>query len=71
MSKRVTLAEQLRNALRQERSLYVVSKVAGLDEGRLSRFMRGERTLTLPTVQKLLDGLKIECRLVRRAQKGR
>jgi transcriptional regulator with XRE-family HTH domain len=42
------VVEQLRSAIRTSgRSLNQLSEACGVDSGRLSRFMRGERDLTL------------------------
>jgi transcriptional regulator with XRE-family HTH domain len=58
------LAEQLRRAVRDSGlSLNQLAHKAGLDSGRLSRFMRGERDLTLDGSTKLCGVLGLEfCR---------
>jgi transcriptional regulator with XRE-family HTH domain len=48
------LVERLRQAVRESgRSLSELGRQAGLDHGRLSRFMRGERDLTLSAAARL------------------
>ena len=73
MDKLTNLSELLREAIRRDgRSLNKLAAAAGLDHGRLSRFMRSERSLTLPTVEKICEALGVECRLVRpRTTKGK
>lgn len=47
-------SEQLREAIRaSEISLKELARRTGVDDGVLSRFMRGERSLTLDSVDKL------------------
>ena len=70
MSKLANLSELLREAIRRDgRSLYKLGIAAGIEHGRLSRFLRHERSLTLPTVEKVCDALGVECQLVRRRTK--
>ncbi|HEX5272042.1 MAG TPA: helix-turn-helix transcriptional regulator, partial [Gemmataceae bacterium] len=38
-------------------SLNQLSKASGVDSGTLSRFVRGERTITLPAADKILRAL--------------
>jgi transcriptional regulator with XRE-family HTH domain len=55
------LVEQLREAIRKSgRSLYQLGKDSGVGSDQLSRFMRGERTLTLPAAEKLCRALDLE-----------
>jgi transcriptional regulator with XRE-family HTH domain len=52
------LVEQLREAIRDSgKTLYQLSKDAGVGKDQLSRFMRGERTLTLPVAEKVCRAL--------------
>src|SRR5690242_3890118 len=52
------LVEQLREAIRESgESLNQLGERSGLDSARLSRFMRGERDLTLTAAEKLCDAL--------------
>src|SRR5688572_15162833 len=56
------ITERLRTAIRaSNESLHQLSLKSGVDRGTLSRFMRDERTLTLPAVEKLCRtlGLKL------------
>ena len=66
------LSEALREAIRRDgRPLTEIGEAAGVDHGRLSRFMRAKRTLTLPAVEAVCRALGVECRLVhRRRRKG-
>jgi plasmid maintenance system antidote protein VapI len=52
--KNPNVADQLRDAVRDcGLSLGRLARAAGVDPGQLSRFLRAERTLTLPVVVKL------------------
>ncbi len=66
-----TLEAQLRDAiLAAPVSRYVLSRASGVDEGTLSRFVRGERTLTLPTASKVAAALGLELCKMPRERKG-
>jgi plasmid maintenance system antidote protein VapI len=72
MARSNRLSEVLREAIRRDgRSLTKLAAVADIDDGQLSRFMRGERGLTLDTTERICRALGVECRLVRRRRKGR
>jgi transcriptional regulator with XRE-family HTH domain len=60
----IDLAAQLRQAIQGTgTSLNQIARASGLDTGRLSRFMRGERDLTLSATAKLCEYLGLEfCR---------
>jgi transcriptional regulator with XRE-family HTH domain len=63
MSSRSPLAEPIRSAIRRDgRSLNQIAQATDVSEGVLSRFMRGERDITLGTAEKLckLLGLKLK-----------
>jgi transcriptional regulator with XRE-family HTH domain len=63
------LVLQIRQAIRDDgRSLNQLAKAAGLDAGRLSRFLRGERDITLGAGCRLAEVLGIELRLPRPAK---
>jgi len=51
-------------------SQYAIAKLTGADKGQLSRFMHGQRGLTLDSADKVLAGLGLAVRLVR-VRKGR
>jgi transcriptional regulator with XRE-family HTH domain len=54
------MVEQLRRAILDSgRSLYELSKACHVDRGRLSRFMRHERDLTLTAAGKICEALGI------------
>jgi hypothetical protein len=54
------VVEQLREAIRNSgQSLNHLSKLTGVGTDRLSRFVRGERTLTLPAVAKICSALHL------------
>ncbi len=62
-----SLSEQLREILRaetEEGSAYELARDAGVDRSVLSRFLAGERTITLETADRLAGrlGLSIERR---------
>lgn len=61
MSKRIDIEQQLRDAISQSgRSLNQLGQAAGVDSGRLSRFMRGERGLTSQAVTQLCQALGLK-----------
>jgi plasmid maintenance system antidote protein VapI len=58
-----TLSEQLREIIRAEMrdgSVYELAKDAGVDRSVLSRFIAGKRTMTLETVDRLAELLKLQ-----------
>jgi transcriptional regulator with XRE-family HTH domain len=65
-----TLTDQLREAIRQDgRSLSQLGRDTGVDVARLSRFVRGERGLSLDAVDRIAAALRL--RLTRgRTPKG-
>ncbi len=53
-----TLSDQLRAAIRGSGlSLYGLAKLCGVDHGQLSRFLRGERSITLETADRIAEEL--------------
>ena len=55
------MSEQLRQAINTSQfSRYRISKETGVSQAALSRFMSGERSLTLDTVDVLADFLGLE-----------
>jgi hypothetical protein len=61
---------QLQDAIRQSgRSLRDLARETDVGADRLSRFMRGQRSLTLPGVAKLCDVLGLELRSKREKMK--
>jgi ribosome-binding protein aMBF1 (putative translation factor) len=55
------LAEALRAAIQaSEHSQASIAKETGIDSGIISRFVRGERTLTLSTASRIADMLGLE-----------
>jgi transcriptional regulator with XRE-family HTH domain len=60
MSKAIDLEAQLRDAIGASgQSLNQLGQAAGVDSGRLSRFMRGERGLTLEAAGRLCRVLSL------------
>lgn len=54
------LVQQLREAIQGSgQSLYQLSKASGIGRDRLSRFMRGERDLTLEAAEKICNALQL------------
>ena len=57
------VSEQLRQAIRDSGlSLYGLGRQSGVNDGALSRFMRGERDLTTRSVDRLCKSLGLELR---------
>jgi transcriptional regulator with XRE-family HTH domain len=54
------LREQLKEAIRQSgKSLYQLAQATGIDSGRLSRFLRGERGLSFEALEKIWAALDL------------
>ena len=65
-------SKAVREALhRSGLSLYAIEKQTGVSAGMLSRFLRGERTLTVATLDKLAEVLVFRVRPRKRAQRSR
>jgi DNA-binding phage protein len=61
MSKRLTIAEQLRQAVRADgRGLARLSRDSGVAYAVLSRFMHGQRDITLRTAERVCKPLGID-----------
>ena len=72
--KRVSLSDELRQAVeRSGLSRYAIWQQAGIDQGSMSKFMAGERGLTLESIDKLAEllGLHIVAKPERHRPKGR
>jgi transcriptional regulator with XRE-family HTH domain len=55
------IGEQLKQAIREGRhSQAALARGTGLSEGQISRFLKGERGLSLESIDKLLDVLGLE-----------
>jgi hypothetical protein len=66
-----TMTGSLHKALTQDgRSLNEIGRMTAVDPGVLSRFLRGERTITLLTADLIIRGLGLEARLVKPRSKG-
>jgi transcriptional regulator with XRE-family HTH domain len=56
-------SDQLRRAIRDSgMTRYAISVSTGIDQGTLSKFMKGERGLSLAAIDKLMDSLGLEVR---------
>ena len=67
MPKSPPISEQLKDAIRRSgESLYAIGKATGVDNGRLYRFMCGQRGLTLETVDRLCSYLGLVLREAKR-----
>jgi transcriptional regulator with XRE-family HTH domain len=54
------LVDQLKEAIRNSgQTLYQLSKASGVPSPQLSRFVRGERTITLPVAEKICRALNL------------
>jgi len=70
--RRADIQEQLRQAIEESPvTQYRLAKVSGIDKGILSRFIRGERTITLATAARLAEALDLELRPARQPRKSR
>jgi transcriptional regulator with XRE-family HTH domain len=71
MNKRANIETQLRQAILSAKlSRYAISKLSGVSQAVLSRFVTGGRTLTLETAAKLADALGLELSPRRKARKA-
>jgi transcriptional regulator with XRE-family HTH domain len=56
-----SLTEYIRDAIRDSGiSLYQLGRMSHVDSGRLSRFMRGERDLTLEATSQICEALGLD-----------
>ena len=63
---------ELRDAIRKsELTQNEIARRAGIDRGMVSRFVNGERGMTLATATKVADILGLELKLVRKRKKDR
>ena len=59
--KEPTLTEQLKEAIRASgKSLYQISRESGVASPQLYRFVNGDRSLTLPAVDKICRALRLQ-----------
>jgi len=66
----MNVTEAIRAAIRADgRSLHKLGADTGVSKGVLSRFMRGERAITVTLADRIIRGLGLDCRLVRRRGK--
>jgi predicted transcriptional regulator len=56
-----SFSDQLRQAVRESKmSRYAISKQTGIAQSTLSKFIGGSRGLSLESVDKLMDALRLE-----------
>lgn len=61
-----TMTTALRKLIQHDgRSLNQIGHATGIDSGRLSRFMRADRTITLEAADQLVSGLGYTVKLVK------
>ena len=72
MAKRAkTVTEQLRQAIELSgQSRYAIWKATGIDQAQLSRFIVGERGLSLDALDRLCAHLGLELRLVQKTKRA-
>ena len=69
----MTMSDQVRQAIKQcGLTRYAISKQTGLTEGALSRFMSGQRDMTLRTLETIAQviGVRLVVDRPRRRKKG-
>jgi hypothetical protein len=66
------ITEQIQDAIRSSRvSRYAISKATGIGQDHLCHFLKGESSMSLATVDKVLDALELEVVIRRkRTRKG-
>jgi transcriptional regulator with XRE-family HTH domain len=63
-------SEQLKQVVREcGMSRYAISVRTGIDQATLSKFVKGERGLSLAAIDKLMDALGLEVRPRKRGRK--
>jgi hypothetical protein len=66
-----SFSDQLRQAVREsELTRYAISVKTGIDQGTLCRFIRGERGMSLDSVDKLMECLELEIKPRRKRKDG-
>ena len=64
------ISERLKRAIRESgMSRYAISQASGVDQATLSKFMSGQRGLTLDSVDKLAGVLGLEIRLIAKGKR--
>ena len=70
--RRIKLSEQIRRAVDDcGQTRAAIGQAADIDESTLSRFMSGERGLSMKTLDRLADYLDLNITLGKRRNKGR
>jgi len=70
--RRADIEGQLRRAIEKSPlTQYQLAKVSGINKGILSRFIRGERTITLATAARLAEALDLELRPASKPERQR
>jgi transcriptional regulator with XRE-family HTH domain len=65
-------SEQLKRAIRESAlSRYALSQATGVDQGTLSKFLAGQRGLSLDSVDKLVDALGMTLTFQKKRGAGR
>jgi hypothetical protein len=63
--------DQLRKAIRgSDLTRYAISKRTGIDQATLSRFVRGQAGMSVDSIDRLMDCLKLEIRPRRKRKEG-
>ena len=66
-----SFSDRLRQAVREsELTRYAISVQTGIDQGTLCRFIRGERGISLESVDQLMECLGMEVRPRRKRKDG-
>jgi hypothetical protein len=68
----MSLADELRAAIRKsEISRYRLWQLTGIQQSHLSRFMKGEVSISLDNAERLADALNQKITIVKQIKKGR
>jgi transcriptional regulator with XRE-family HTH domain len=63
----MSVLDSIREAIRKSgKSQYAIGHATGIDEGQLSKFMRCQAGLSLANLEKILDYLNLQLKVVRR-----
>ena len=65
----MSIIDSIREAIRKSgKSNYAIAKATGIDEGQLSKFMRGKAGLSPANLEAVLQILDLELKVVRRGK---
>ena len=65
----MSVLDSIREAIRKSgKSRYAIAKETGIDEGQLSKFMRGKAGLSLANLEAILETINLQLKVVKRGE---